>query len=353
MAFGLFSKKILGLDIGTSSLKLCELDVKKDKATLVKFAYSPLPPRAVEGGEITDPQLVGQMIQQVYQQNGFKAKHVAAGLFGSSVVTRKISMPKMDSKLIREQLRWEAEQYLPMDINQSSLEYQILKSKKEPGDNQSVLIVAAKHEHIFRYFETIAVAGLKTEIIDVASFALANCFEFNYGKSSDSLALVNIGHGITNFVVLDGGDVTYSRDIPFGALTYTAEIQKEMGVSFEEADALKTSASQNQAVPQEVNTAIYNLNDQFADEIVNSFNYYINAIPNGQKISRFFLTGGGVYIPGIAETISKASRVPYEMMNPFLKISHNPKYFSAEYMQQIKMICPVALGLALRRAGDS
>lgn len=345
-------KKIIGLDIGTSSIKLAELDAGRRGMVLNRFGVYPIDTGAVVGGEIVEAASVTQAINSVVRLAKTKRKHVATGMWGTSVIVKKISMPRMDEKVIAEQIKWEAEQYIPFDINEISLEHHILRSMRGSSENMEVLLVAAKQEFVFRYLEVVEAAGLKCSCIDVAGFALANCFEFNYGVTSQITALLNIGAGVTNLVVVDKGEVIFSRDIPTGGALYTADINKGMGVSLQEAEALKISASMGQEVPEEVNSIIHSTTDTVVDEIRNSFEFF-SATAGGAVIQKFYVTGGSIYVPGLVEALSKSSGIPFEVMDPFLKIDVNTKNVLPDYLAQIKPICSVALGLGLRKENDA
>lgn len=345
-------KKILGLDIGTSSIKLAELEAGRRGLTLNRFSIVPISPGLVSGGEIIDATGVISAIEMAVRQAKTKRKHVATGMWGTSVIVKKISMPRMDENVVAEQIKWEAEQYIPFDVNEISLEHHILKSMRSGGENMDVLLVAAKQEFVFRYLETVETAGLKCACIDVSGFALANCFEFNYGITSDITALLNIGAGVTNFVVVDRGEVIFSRDISVGGQSYTSDINKSMGVSLAEAEALKISASMGQEVPDEVNTIISSTNEAVVDELKNSFEFF-SATSGGAAIQKFYVSGGSIYVPGLVETLSKATGIPFEVMDPFLKIDSAPRTVPPDYLAQIKPLAAVVLGLAMRKEGDA
>ena len=346
MFFG--DKKLLALDLGTSSLKLAELELGRSGPVLKKFAIAPIEPGMVSGGEIVDVGSVGQVLDAALKSIKTKRKNIATAMWGTSVIVKKISMPKMDANLISEQIKWEAEQYIPFDINEISLDYHILRGAKENTESMDVLIVAAKQEFLFRFVETIESANLRCSVIDVSGFALANCFEANYGKVNGAVALLNIGSGVTNFVVVDSGDVIFSRDISVGGSIFTSDINKALGVSLSEAESLKISASYGQEVPDEVNGVIAATNEQVVDEIRGSFDFY-NATSNGTPISRTFVSGGAIYTPGLMDLLSKGLGVPYEVLDPFQKISYDKKAFSEDYIAQIKSLSPVVLGLGLRK----
>ncbi len=349
----LSSKKILGLDIGTSSIKMAELDISKKGATLVRFGYSPIVQGAVAGGEINDVPSVAEAIRTLFSEGGFRRKSCNTGMFGTSVITKKINMPRMEANMVGEQIRWEAEQYIPFDLNEINLDFHIIQSNQSSSENMDVLLIAAKQEFIYRYLETVQGAGLNPSMIDVAGFALANCFEFNYGSFKDDvIALLNVGAGVTNFVVVEKGEVIFARDIPVGGLTYTSDISKEMGISFDEAEVLKLNASHKSEVPPEVNTTIASTNEIVCEEINNSFEFYA-ATSSGLSISKFYASGGSIYVPGLLDSISNSVGVPYEIIDPLRKVTYNKKAFSDDYIESIKPFASIVIGLALRKEGDS
>ena len=349
MFFG--EKKLVAIDIGTSSIKLAEVESSRRGPVLKRFAVYPLNPGLVVGGEIADAATVADCISTLLKTNKVKAKHASTGLWGGGVIVKKISMPKMEANLVAEQIKWEAEQYIPFDINEISLEHHILQNRNSTSESLEVLLVAAKQEFVFRSVETIESAGLKCSVLDVSAFALTNCFEANYGQLDGTVALLNIGAAVTSLVVLDRGEIIFCRDIQIGGSQYTSEINKAMGVSLAEAESLKTSASMGQEVPSEVNSIIASANEQVVEEIRNSFEFY-TATASGAAILRLYVSGGSIYIPGLIEQLSKAVSAPYEVFDPFLKITYDPKAFSAEYISQIKAISPIAIGLAMRKPNE-
>jgi type IV pilus assembly protein PilM len=344
------NNKTLAIDIGTSGIKLAELDVTSRGATLRKFGIFPLDPGIVHAGEIVEIGVVSQAIESLVGMSKTKRRQVSTGLWGNSVIIKKIVMPKMDVSLVGDQLKWEAEQYIPFDINEIGLEYHILKGTGAT-EAMDVLLVAAKNECMFRFYEAIETAKMKCAVVDIASFALANCFELNYGTFDRPIALINIGAGVTNFVILEKGEVTFARDISSGGAVYTTEISKSMNVSYAEAEALKISASLRQEVPDEVPVIIASLNEQVVDELKNSFEFYA-ATAGGNQVTKFYVCGGSMFIPGLVEQTSKVTNIPFEPLDPFSKISYDTRVFTREYIDQIRAICPVALGLGLRKLGD-
>jgi len=345
------SKKLLGLDIGVSSIKLVEVEVSRDVVTLTSFGFIPTPEGAITGGEIVDPSAIAQAITSLASQTKTKIKKACTAMWGSAVITKKISIPRIDEKLLPDQLKWEAEQYIPFDIKEINLQYQVLRNIPPPNPEQmNVLLIGAKRDYVLRYAEVVETAGLECTIIDVAGFALANCFLVNYPDYHEkSVVVLNFGAGVTNFVVIEKSEATFSRDIAVGGNTYTTDIQKTMNVSIQEAEGLKISASTGQAVPQDVTDVINQTNEVVAEEIRRSFDFFL-ATSAEANIEKVFVTGGGMGIPGLFDQIKNILKLPIENFNPFINVRAS-KSFTPEYLQQIAPYAGVGIGLAMRQEG--
>ncbi|RYZ89864.1 MAG: type IV pilus assembly protein PilM [Proteobacteria bacterium] len=350
MLFG--SKKVLGLDIGSSSIKIAEMDVSKRGSQLLSFGFVPTPNNTVAAGEISDINSVSMSVQSLVNDIRSKRKSVSTGMWGTAVIVKKITIPKMDRKLIQDQIRFEAEQYIPFDINNISLGHHVLNTSTSP-DTIDLLLIAAQNELVFQYMSVIETAGLKCGVLDVAGFALANCFEANYGKfSRDVIGLVNFGSSITNFVVIQNGDVVFCRDIPVGGHIYTNEIHKGLGISIQEAEALKLSAVSRREVPSEVHSIINSTNETVTEEVRSSLDF-LSATTNGLTINRCFFTGGSSVTTGLIETVSRITGIPFEPLDPFARVKANNKKFSADYLKQISPFAAIATGLGMRELGDA
>jgi type IV pilus assembly protein PilM len=344
-------KKIIGLDIGTSSIKIAELDVGRRTSSLLSFGITPMPPNSFSGGDITNTQAVSEAIRELLKQTKTKRRLAATGLGGTSVIVKRVSIPRMDEKLIAEQIRWEAEQYIPYDINEVNLGFEVLKSTSGPAENMDLLLIAAVQSHVFKYAEALNMAGLSLNVLDVSGFALVNCFKKNYGDmQGQTVALLNVGAAATTMIVLENTEAVFCRDIPVGGLNYTYDIQKGLNISQEEAEAIKLSTSKNQTVPAEAMAIIQSTHEVVADEIKASFDFFLNTAQS-QGVTRCFVTGGGSKTVGVIDRLAKI--VPCEKLDPFFNIKTNPKVFSAEYISQIREFSAVAVGLGLRAAGDA
>lgn len=348
MLFG--SKKVIGLDIGTSTIKMAELEVSRSSVQLLSFGFAPTPPNTLNGGEITNPGIISQAINALAHEIKSKRKKVATGMWGTAVIVKKITVPRIEKNMIAEQIRWEAEQYLPFDINSISLAFHVINPKSS-SETMDILLIAAQLELVGQYRSAIESAGLELAILDVSGFALANAFEANYGRSRDTIGLINIGSGVTNFVVVSEGEVIFSRDVAIGGFNYTNEISKELGVTLPEAESLKLSAVNRGAVPDEVHSILSATNDVVTDEIRNSFEFFVGG-NNGMGFNRCLITGGSSFVPGLVEQISKATQVSLQRMNPFERVTAS-RNFTDAYLRQIAPFAAVSIGLGLRKAKDS
>ena len=347
------SKKLIGLDIGTSTIKVAELEVKKKRPVLKGFSMYETPEGTISGGDIHDPENLSIGVQAAISELGTKTKRVSTGLWGSSVILKKISVPRMDPELLREQIRYEAEQYIPYDVNEVNLEYKILDAVSTNPEAMEVLLVAAKQDNVYKYAEVILNAGFDCETLDVAGLALANCFEANYGVVQDQvIGLLNVGAAVTNFVVIENGEVIFCRDVPVGGATYTMELQKALGISAQEAESIKLSLGVGEPAPEEAAGVLNSAHEIFQEEIGGSVDFFVNTSNAGQ-IAQFFVTGGASSTGGLIESLQSSLRVKCDIFDPFFNIGHDEKNLSPDYVAQVRNYCSVAIGLGLRTVGDA
>lgn len=352
-------KSILGLDIGSSSVKAVELKPSKKGLTLVHFAMAPLPPEAIVDGALMNSNAVVEAIGELLSREKIKTKDVATSISGHSVIIKKISLPQMSQEDLEESIQWEAEQYIPFDINDVNLDVQILNTGESEVGQMDVLLVAAKKDIINDYCAVITEAGLNPVIMDVDSFAVENMFEANYEASADqTIVLVNIGASLVNINVLRRGISTFTRDISMGGNQFTEEIQKQLNVNYEEAEALKLggelggpSETTEAVIPQEVGGIIRSVSESLATEIKRSLDFF-GASSVDDRISKIYLCGGTAKIPGLTGILENKIGVPAELINPFLKVQINDKTHDPTYLNEIAPMAGVGIGLAIRREGD-
>lgn len=349
---GLFSgAKVIGLDIGSNCLKAIELELSpKGDLKLISFGMAPTPTECVSNGMIINSQELVTTVQGIIGQSKMTTKSCVTGLSGSSVIIKKITIPKVNSKVLKDTIRFEAEQYIPFDINSVVLTFVPLKANLNE-ETMDVLIIAGQNEILIQYVEVIALSGLKCSIMDANNFALANCFEYNYGLfPNETIGLMNFGHETTNFVVINNGEVLFCRDLGVGGLNFTNEISRGMGVTLAEAESFKISAVSGMEVPDEVHSIINSETERFVDEIKNSFEFFSASNPN-TNIDRYYFSGGASQMISLIEQVAHALNAPFERLDPFKKVKIGDSKFNPSFLKQISHFVPIAIGLASRGKG--
>jgi type IV pilus assembly protein PilM len=343
------SKKVIGIDLGSSSIKVVELEASGGGYSLVSFGVVSTPTDSIANGQINDTSNLGSAIQNILRETKTKTKVAVTGMWGATIIIKKISVPRVDPKVLSETIRFEAEQYIPFDIASVALTHVPIESNVS-SDTMDVLVIAAKSDQLVQYVETVSLSGLKCSILDANSIALANCFEINYGKlTHETVALMNFGAEVTNFVVIHKGELIFCRDIGVGGTNISTEISRALGVTFAEAESFKISGLAGSAVPDEVHTIINSETERMVEEIKNSFDFFA-ASNVGINISRVFFSGGGSHLSSLIQQTAIALGITFEKMDPFKKIKVNTKKFNLNYLEKISFLAPIAVGLASREA---
>jgi type IV pilus assembly protein PilM len=344
------SKEIVGIDIGSSSVKLVQLTEQKGIYHLVNVGILPLPSDAIVDNSLMDTTSIVETIKDLTKSLGTKAKEAVCSISGNSVIIRKISLPAMTPEELEDQIAWEAEQYIPFDINDVNLDFEILESDLSSSGKMTILLVASKKEIINEYVAVFNEAGLKLVVIDVDSFAVQNVYEKNYTPSdSEVVALINIGASIMNLNVVKGGGSLFTRDVQMGGNLYTEEIQRQFSLSSQDAERCKLTGDYPDT--ERLRDTIYRMNETISQEIHRSLDFY-NSTAEENKISRIYLSGGGSKVSMLLETLTHRLGLPVELLNPLKNIKYNEKEFDPEYLQEIAPLVAVAAGLAMRRLGD-
>ena len=340
-------KRLVGLDIGSSSVKVVELKpTPKDvhQYQLVSLGSERLVPEAIVDEAIMDSGAVINVIHRVFAQSRIKTKNVATSLSGNSVIIRKISLPVMSDEELAESIHWEAEQYIPFAMEDVNLDYQVMERGGGEQATMDVILVAVKKDRISDYTSVISQAGKTAVIVDVDAFALQNAFEINYPDELDKvLALINVGASVTNISIFQEGTSVLWRDISFGGNQYTEAIQKELNLSYEQAEELK-KGGEVEGIPQESLLSILNsISANIVREVQKTVDFF-----QAVSLDKIIISGGSAKIRGFDQFLSEKLNTPVEMFNPFRNISFNPKEFDPENLQEVAPIFGVAVGLALR-----
>jgi type IV pilus assembly protein PilM len=347
------AKSLVGLDIGSSAVKVVELkEMGKGRGyQLQNVGIEPLSPEAIVDGAIMDAGLVIEAIQKALGGRKVKAGDVAIALSGHSVIIKKISIPATSEEELAEVIPWEAEQYIPFDVEDVNLAYQVLKGGGSDG-NMDVLLVAAKKDKIHDYTSVVTQAGRNPVLVDVDVFALQNCFEMNYdADESEGVALVNVGASTTNVAIVKGATSIFWRDISVGGNHYNDALRKELNVTFEQAETLKRGQSVDGVASDKLPDILASVNDFIGGEIQKTIDFFKNTTP-GEGIARMVLAGGSARVPHLRESLAERFGVPVEPLNPFNRVQIG-KGISPETLDELSPSVSIAVGLASRRLGDN
>ena len=336
----------VGLDIGSGLIKLVAVSHRSGEPVLTKVAFASVVSDAIVEGEVMDPALVADAIKGLMATAGIKTKQVVTAVGGRDVIIKKISMDRMKEAEAREVIRWEAEQHVPFDMDNVELDFQILDPEGE-GLQMTVLLVAAKRELIETKLALLAEIGLEPSIIDVDAFALHNAFEVNYPEAMRGVVgLVNIGHETTNINILDDGVPVLTRDIPVGTRRFREDLQRERGVSAEDADKMLQGLEPS----EQLEPFLQSRGEELAVGIERAAAFLQSASRSAGGLSRLYITGGGSRIPRLWKVLGDRLRLPVQAANPLERIQVADGVFGAMDVDEVAPLLMLPIGLALRSA---
>ena len=382
-------KSLIGMDIGSNVVKCLRLDLTEDRPVVTHFAMADLPPEAIVDGEVMDRELVIEAIQEAAQKAGIPDEPVASAVSGRAVIVKKIVMDKMSEADAREAIYWEAEQHVPFDIDDITLDFQILQ-EDIGADQMELLLVAAKKDMILSHAELIRDAGFQPLVIDVASFSNQNTWEFlaankdvvaemdedeaspvdpedsvdgldrfDDGDEDESLeaaekqsgefvALLDVGGGVTNVHIVRDGVPYFTRDLPVGVGHFIEEFQKQLGLTYETAHGVARGHLED--VDQQLVTDIVrSVGSEIYQGLEPSLSY-LKTSGEADGIDRIVLSGGGAHLPGLLEYLSESYNVPSEKADPLAGLDYDPDLFGDGEAEELSPLLTVSVGLALREA---
>ncbi|HMU62091.1 MAG TPA: type IV pilus assembly protein PilM [Gemmatimonadales bacterium] len=344
----LFGRKrtTVALDIGSGLIKLVVIDHASGEPVLTKVAFTSVVDGAIVEGEVMDPGIVADAVRGLLSSAGVKAKRVVTAVGGRDVIIKKISMDRMKEGEAREQIRWEAEQHVPFDMDNVELDFQILDPEGE-GLQMSVLLVAAKRELVETKQSLFADVGLEASVIDVDAFALHNAFELNYPDAMHGVVgLVNIGHEMTNVNILDEGVPVLTRDIMIGTRRFREDLQRERNMSADEADQLLRGFERNEALEP----LLASRGEELAVGIERAAAFLQSSSRSASGLARIFTSGGGSRIPGLNRILADRLRLPVQAANPLERLQVAEGVFDTLSLDEVAPLLMLPVGLALRTA---
>ena len=340
-------KNLIGVDIGSSSIKVCEIkEGRKGARSLARFGFHPLPSQSIVDGHIMNSGAVVEGLEKLFHKQ--RRRDVALRVSGHSVIIKKVTMPLMTAEELREQISWEAEQHIPFDVADVELDYQVLRRRLEEGQ-MDVLLVAAKKEEIQDLVNLVSEARLRPRVIDLDAFTVQNCFEAAYGspEPGTTTVLLHIGASLTTINILADGSTAFTRDIANGGNAITEEIQRQLSISQEEAEAYKCGSGGG-IVPQEVPRIIQQVVESLAGEIQRSLDFYL-ATSGDREIARVMLSGGAARMEALKDAIGGRSRSPVDVIDPLRVAGVDARTMGVQDLEGRASAASVAFGLALRK----
>lgn len=345
---GLFNRTrtTVGLDIGSGLIKLAVVSHGSGEPVLSKVAMATVVDDAIVEGEVMDPGIVAEAIRGLFAEAGIKPKNVVTAVGGRDVIIKKIPMDRMKESEARELIRWEAEQHVPFDMDNVELDFQILDPENE-GLQMSVLLVAAKRELVETKLSLLKEIGIDASVIDVDAFALHNAFEVNYPDAMRGVVgLVNIGHEITNVNILDEGVPVLTRDLPVGTRRFREDLQRERGLSADEAQKILQGFDVHEALLP----FLQSRGEELAVGIERAAAFLQTSSRSMAGLSRLFLSGGGARIPGLAKALGDRLKMPVQLANPIERIQVADGVFDQMNVDEVAPLLMLPVGLALRQA---
>ena len=347
MAFFRRSKPLLGLDIGSSSVKAAELKKAGSGYELTSLGIEALGPDTVVDGAIMDSNAVSFAVNSIVEGNKIKTKHVATAVAGHSVIVKRVAIPASSEAELASSISLEAQQHIPFEIDDVNLSYQIM-GVGPTGNDMDVMLVAVKREKISNHTRVLTQSGMTPRVVDIDAFALQNVFEVNYDPPPEStIALLNIGASLMNINIVQAGVPLFTRDVSVGGNQYTDMLQKELDLTFDDAEALKRGKELEGVSLDTVKSHIESVTELLVLEVRKTFDFF-RATTSAEQIQQIYVAGGTARVEGMLESLREEFDTPVEELNPFQKIGYNPSRFDPTYISEVAPRMAIAVGLALR-----
>jgi type IV pilus assembly protein PilM len=339
---------LVGVDIGSSSIKVCQLRESRKGLELVRLGFAQLPAQTIVDGHVMNSSAVVETLARLFHDKKIKQKDVAMSVSGQSVIIRKITVPMMTPAELAEQIQWEAEQHIPFDIKDVQIDYEVLRRRPEAGQ-MDLLLVAAKKDEIQDYAQLARDAKLKPQVVDIDAFTIQNIFEFSRGLPPEqTVALINVGASLSTLNIVARGVSTFTRDIANGGNLISDEIRKRLGISFEQAEDFKCGRAEAGVPPFQVAQVMESVIDSIAGEIQRSLDFFM-ATSGEAEIARIYLMGGTARIALLPQAIERRARVQVEVFSPVEKIAVDTAAIDPAVLSSVSAQLAVSLGLAMRK----
>jgi type IV pilus assembly protein PilM len=346
MVFGSKNELVVGVDIGSHAVKVCQLKRSSGGYTVLATGSAVLPDGAVEDGTLNEPEEVSEVISTLLKNLKIKNKKIGFSISGYSVIVKKVNLAVMEDELLEDHIMAEAEQYIPFDIEDVYLDFQNLNTAVKGSDRTDVMLVAAKKEIVDDYLEMFQALNLNPVVVDVDGFAFENIYEQNFSKT-DNVALIDVGASKINVNILSGGISVVARDVIVGSRQITEQIQNVFDLEFDEAEKLKLGSLPIESNLEEVEEIFSATCTQWILEIKKIIDLYQANSPD-QPLSKIILSGGGARVTGFTEFLAQELDLEVELFNPFAKMASSKRKIDPNYLKSVAPEMSIAAGIALR-----
>lgn len=350
------AKEIVGLDIGSSSIKAVELRSKKkggeELYEVSKIGLEYLPRDAIVEGTIMDTEAVSETIKMIFDENKISNKNVAISVSGSSVIIKKISLPSMETEELAESIIWEARHNIPYPYEETNVDYAILKPPADSQEkNLDILLVAAKKDKITNYSNAVLQARKNLHAIEVDAFALQNALEINYPELflKNAVALINLGANITNIIIIEKERPQLFRDLSIGGSFITENLRKDLGISSDDAEKALKGIPLKDFPAEQLEASLTTNIEHLLDEVEKTFSFYEAGEEKEKKVEKILLSGGLANVKDMVKFFEQKFKIETEAFNSFRNITYNEKKLDSIYFNEMAPLFGVAAGLATRK----
>lgn len=341
---------LVSIDIGSSKIKAMVMDVTGSKPVLQAAGLTPTPANSIKNNVVVNPDHIGAAIRSLIDANEIMLERAVVSIPGPTVFTKKITTSYSPLKDLDNNIRFEAGNFVPHNMNDVYLDYQVLSTNGT--SSMDVLLVAVKNDIVQSYLQAVTEAGLEPAIADVDYFAIENMFQLNYPEASDqTVALIDVGARFSAVSILQDGQSLFSGDVSVGGRLYTDALVETLGMEPGEAEEAKVGTSIEGYDDSLIVETLDRTTEHVASELHRNLGFFWNAAGTDRAIEAIYLSGGSALAPGLLESLNSLTGLDCELMEPFKEVDWSEN-FDQDYLEEIKNSMGVSVGLALRRVGD-
>jgi type IV pilus assembly protein PilM len=344
------SENLIGLDVGTHSVKLIQANTA-NATRLISMGIAAVPREAFTEGRLANPELVADAIRRLAHHLKIKGRGVAVSISGYDVMIKKIELPTMTEDELAARMNSELGQYIPYNIDEVDVDYQVIDVAKDRLNFMDVLLVAAKKESVTDFNNLLKLSGFDPFVVDVDFFALSNSFEATYGFGDERVALLDIGANKSVMNIAHKGLPIFTRSISIGGNQLTDSIKDFFNISFEEAESIKLGESVEKYPVRDLEEIFVSTVTGWVTECRRAIDFYYHNYPE-EKFGTLYLSGGSSRIPGLDRVLREHLEIPVEIFNPISRIQYDEKQFDPAYVDYVGPQMAISLGLALRKSKE-